>query len=153
MIIRKTVKKIVTVSLSVCSAFLTVSAQKDMPDTTGMFRNEVINGHKVYLTSIPAPQYPDDIADFLAGNLRYPKNLQDWKGAAYATFVVDSLGNVLNVTVLKKSPSDPDIPKAVTAEFIDLITNGMARWRPGRVDGHPVYVRVFLQGVLFEPGM
>jgi|GEM_PF-5855529 len=137
-----------TIALSVNSF-----AQADMPDTTGMFRNEMIGHHHVYTMAVPKPQYPDDVADFLAGNLRYPKNLKDWKGAVYATFIVDSLGNILNPVLLKKSPADTDIPKAITDEYLDIINNGMARWKPGYVNGKPAYVRVFLQGVFFEPGM
>lgn len=131
---------------------LAAHAQKDMPDTAGLFPDDIYNGQKVYTKANTMPQYSGDLYDFLANNLVYPNAAGKWAGTAYATFIVDTLGNIQNPLIVKKSAAYQDIPQPIIDEYLGLIKK-MDKWSPGIKNGRHVPVRIYLQGVLFEPGM
>ena len=128
------------------------SAQKDLPDTVGLFPNDMYRGQKVYTKTNPMPQYLGDLYNFLANNLVYPQAAGRWAGSAYATFIVDTSGQVQNPVVVKKSRVYQDVPQAIVDEYVSLIKR-MNKWSPGYYNGKRVPVRIYLEGVLFEPGM
>lgn len=74
--------------------------------------------------------------DWVMNRFVLPKSVRGkgYSGTASATFVVDTLGKVTNVKIIKSL--HPDIDR----ELVSLL-NASPKWTPGTVDGKPVNVR------------
>ena len=94
---------------------------------------------KVYDVVEEMPQFPggiDKMMEYLAVNLRYPKEAEEkgLQGRVIANFVIEPDGSITNAKVVK--PLDP----ALDAEALRLV-NGMPKWTPGKQDGVPMRVK------------
>ena len=84
------------------------------------------------------PVFPggdQEMRKFLALNVRYPVDAMQngKKGKVYVNFVIDELGKVNNITVLK------GVYPSLDAEAMRVVEI-MPDWKPGLLDGKPVKV-------------
>jgi protein TonB len=92
----------------------------------------------VYLNVDQMPIFPGGLKAmrvFLAMNVKYPREAIQSKihGKVYVNFVVDELGDVTNIKVIKGAS------KVLDEEAIRVI-NLMPKWEPGRMEGKAVKV-------------
>lgn len=84
-------------------------------------------------------EFPDDLYKWLAKNINYPKVDQKNKisGRVVVQFIVDTLGNVRDVTIVKS------VSPTIDVETIRVI-NSMPQWKPATQNNKPVNLRYTL---------
>ena len=87
----------------------------------------------MYVEIMPVPPY--DINGYLSENIKYPVAAIDSniEGRVIMKFVVDTLGNIIDVVAAKPLHSLLD------AETIRVVKS-MPKWKPGTQNGRPVMV-------------
>ena len=87
----------------------------------------------MYVEIMPVPPY--DINEYLSENVKYPVSAIDSniEGRVIIKFVVDTLGNIIDVVAAK--PLHP----LLDAEAIRVVKS-MPKWKPGTQNGRPVMV-------------
>lgn len=85
-----------------------------------------------------APEFPGGAAEmrmFIATQVKTPQIVRDsgYDGRCYLTFMVDTLGEIRNIKVLKGVPRCPDCDKEVIR-----VIKAMPRWKPGKQNGKAV---------------
>ena len=123
-------KKFIIMALMAVFGLTTVSAQK----TVVAQKNQ-----KVFDIVEQMPEYPGGQAalfEYLSKNIKYPADAEKKKveGKVFVTFVVDSDGNITDVSLLKK------VFPSLDAEAIRVIS-AMPNWIPGRQKGQAVRVK------------
>lgn len=88
----------------------------------------------------------DAMYKYLADSTRYPEELAKAGigGRVYLEYVIDKEGRVGNVQIRR------GVDPALDAEAIRVV-GSMPPWKPGRMDGRPVAVRLTLP-MVFNPG-
>jgi hypothetical protein len=145
MVIRGVIFSAVFILLS-----LTGYSQRDIPDTANLFPNDMLDGQKVFARAKPMPEFSGDMYQLLSDSLSYPPSAGKWKGTVYATIVVDTNGNVRSPGIVKIAAPDKQLPKVIENEVLSLLLR-MGKWRPGKVNGKTVPIRIYLPGITFEP--
>lgn len=101
----------------------------------GLFFSVSINAQEIfsYVEQMPEPSL--NINEFLSNNLKYPSHAkeQNIEGKVIVKFVVDSAGNIVNVTVPRSVHSSLD------SESIRVVSM-MPKWKPGKQNGKAVNV-------------
>jgi len=97
---------------------------------------------KVFTFVEVMPKFPggqDELDSYLSKNLHYPESAVRDKveGKVYVKFVVDSLGNITDVTIAKVVRNDLD-------EVAMKVVKEMPRWTPAFQGGKPVRVQFIL---------
>lgn len=97
---------------------------------------------KVFTIVEKMPRFPggdEEMFKFLDKNIVYPSNAKDLnvQGKVYVSFVIDTFGNISNVSV------ERGIGFGCDDEAIRVISM-MPRWEPGLQSGHPVKVKFVL---------
>lgn len=88
------------------------------------------------------PAYPGGetaLAQYLT-KIRYPKEQDDLQSKINLSFVVDTMGNLLDKCIVNK---DTSVYSLLDKEGMSLL-NKMVRWIPGEQDGKKVAVRYYL---------
>ncbi len=85
------------------------------------------------------PQFPGDLAAFIAKNLRYPNSLvkEGFEGRVVISFIVRADGSVDSTQIFRS------VHPLMNAEAERLISI-MPRWKPGKIGGKAVDVRFTL---------
>lgn len=91
---------------------------------------------RVFTSVEELPEFPGGTSAlhaYMAAHLRYPREAveQYIQGKVYLQFVVDTMGNVGEITIMR------DIGGGCGAEA-KRVVRGMPRWKPGRTNGQPV---------------
>ncbi len=91
------------------------------------------------------PYYPggtDSLFQYVANNVRYPDSINhlNISGKVYVSFIVDTLGNVKNVTLLK------GMNKAINDEVMRVISN--TKWIPAIINGVKTAITIALPVVV-----
>ncbi len=113
-------------------------------DSTCIPNPDILDNQQVYLIAEKNAEFPGGQTAFmtyLAENLRYPKEQEEWQGSIYVTFIVDTLGNIRNECIYKRYFKGEISPIEKVA--LDLIKE-MPTWIPAEKDGMKVYMRVTL---------
>jgi protein TonB len=81
----------------------------------------------------------DALANFLKSNMKYPAGARkmEIEGTVHVSFLVSKTGTISEVKVLR------GIMKECDAEAVRVVQM-MPPWKPGRQNGHPVYVRLVM---------
>ena len=129
--------RVVVLVLAAMMANASVSAQGD--GKTG----------KVFETVERMPEFPGGpsaLFDFISTNVKYPEDAvrQRIEGRVISRFVIDTLGRVRNVEVVKS------VCPSVDAEAVRVIKM-LPEWKPGRHKGRKVNVRYTIP-VMFRLG-
>lgn len=87
----------------------------------------------MYVERMPEPTF--NVYEYLGKNIKYPQAAVDSniEGRAIVKFVVDTLGNIIDVVAAK--PLHP----LLDAEAIRVVKS-MTKWKPGTQNGRPVMV-------------
>lgn len=85
-----------------------------------------------------APEFPGGAAEmrmFMAAHLKTPQIVRDsaYNGRCYIRFMVDTLGIIRDIKVLKGVPRCPDCDKEVIR-----VIKAMPHWKPGKQNGKAV---------------
>ena len=86
------------------------------------------------------PKYPGgykQLTKDLKQNLRYPSSSADAQGTVYVSFIVGKEGDIIDTYILKGI--EPEYDRAAMEAVSKL-----KKWKPGKQDGKPVYVRYVL---------
>jgi uncharacterized protein len=97
---------------------------------------------EIFVKVETAPEYPGGFAEmvnFIKKNLKYPKVAVKKKiqGTVYVQFTVDKDGSISDVTTLKGISAECD-------GEAERVVSLMPKWKPGKVDGKGVMVRMVL---------
>lgn len=111
----------------ICLSLVRLNAQVITTDSNGVEHIEVY------------PEYPggeDALHNFLDNNMKYPSEARkkNITGKVILSFIVDKLGNVTNVAVLKGIGGGCD-------EEAVRVVKLMPKWKPATQDGLPVNVK------------
>lgn len=107
---------------------------------TGASKQEYYKGQKVFTRVDKTPEYAGEMG-YLHRHLYYPDSCieaGDDDGKLLFSFIVDTLGNVADVTLLRCGCG-----AAHRDSMLRMIRN-MPRWKPGRYKGKAVPVRFSL---------
>gem|GEM_PF-528182 len=90
------------------------------------------------------PEFPggeSKLLDYIKAHIIYPESEKSRgiSGRVVATFVVDTLGNLQNIQIVKSVPDGPNFD----AEVIRLLEN-MPRWRPAENNGKKTSMKIAL---------
>jgi hypothetical protein len=114
---------------------------------------DTLDGQKVHPLANKMPNYPggdSKMLQFITDNIKSPEMKKNGrvKGTVSVTFVIDSLGRVRNVCLLRQQPSDK--PDPIDQEVLRLF-GMMPRWEPGILNGKKTYVRIKMpMSILFK---
>jgi protein TonB len=128
-------KTILTV-FGLCSLGFSLAQEKDSTI-------EETQEHEIWVDPIQIdPQFPGGQAklfEFIGQNIKYPQAAVDSsiQGKVYVGFMIDTLGNVKDVSVLK------GIEPELDAEALRVIQS-MPKWTPGQLSGKKVNIRYTL---------
>ena len=113
-------------------------------DSTCIPKPDLLDNQQVYVTADKNAEFPGGqsaLMRYVQNNLRYPKEQENYQGAIYATFIVDTLGNIRNECIYKHYFSSGESPlERVTLNLI----KDMPAWTPAKKDGKKVYMRITL---------
>lgn len=78
---------------------------------------------------------------FIESNINYPEQekLANIQGVVYVSFIVNEVGKVINVKVIRGMNNHPNFDKETLA-----MMNKMPNWKPGKQNGKPVSVQYTL---------
>ena len=116
--------------------FISVPCLAQMPTS------KIFHLHKIYTFVEKMPQFPggkDSLAAFIKQNFHYPvaAKKNDVVGTVTITFVVDSIGEIGDLVIVKGLPYGcNDEAKRIVGE--------MPNWIPGKQNGNAVNVQVNL---------
>ncbi|MCP9768573.1 hypothetical protein EGI22_11665 [Lacihabitans sp. LS3-19] len=113
-------------------------------DSTCIPNPDILDNQQVYLIAEQNAEFfggQTAFMAYLAKNLRYPKEQEEWQGSIYITFIVDTLGNIRNECIFKRYFKGEISPIEKVA--LNLIKE-MPKWTPAEKDGKKVYMRVTL---------
>lgn len=101
-----------------------------------------IEGTDIYTLADKMPEFPggqEALMKFLGENIKYPEACREEgiEGRVYIGFVIDELGNVTNLEVLRS----PD--ERLSANAMEVVAK-MPQWTPGLMNSEPVKVRLNL---------
>ena len=99
-----------------------------------------LTNRTIYLFEDSIPKFPggiDSLTKFIEKNLKYPNDGGDFTGTVLISFIVESNGNLTNVTAYQGiyEPADKE-----ALRVIEL----MPKWIAGKCKGKPVPVKIIL---------
>jgi len=101
--------------------------------------NSADKAEEIFISAEIMPEFPGGeraLISYLANNIKYPLIAQEngIKGKVYVSFVIDELGNINDVNVLR------GVDSALDNEALRVV-KGMPKWKPGKQAGKAVKVR------------
>ena len=94
-----------------------------------------IQSDSAFVATIPAKFMDDDTGDkfskFVVSVLKYPETSKRLDGRVYAQFVIDTVGNVTEIKIIKSLRADYD------QALIDAIKQS-PKWTPATLENRPV---------------
>lgn len=101
--------------------------------------NDADKTDEIFIAVEIMPEFPGGkqaLISYLANNVKYPLIAQEngIKGKVYVSFVIDELGNINDVDLLR------GVDSALDKEALRVV-RGMPKWKPGKQAGKAVKVR------------
>lgn len=123
---------LMTCSLASAAVSLHIEADSVSP---GSKSGEVYGGWGEKLPEFPGGQ--DALMQYLKENVKYPKECQkdSVQGRVYVSFVVDTLGNIVDPEVIRS------LHPLLDAEALRVVKT-FPRWKPGSIAGNPRRVKM-----------
>lgn len=91
----------------------------------------------LYVDEIPKFDYKGiELSEYLYENIEYLKKF-DIEGRVIASFVIDEKGKVCDVEVIKSITE-------ICSDAVVKVLSSMPKWKPGKVNGKPVRVRLYI---------
>ena len=102
---------------------------------TGVICANPHDSNYVHSTVEDTPKFNGDVNDYILKHIKYPKGMQDngIEGTVYVNFIIEKLGKISNVRVLKGVAGGAELDSAA----VKVIKN-MPKWIPGKLNGRNV---------------
>lgn len=119
-----------------CAATLLAQNNNESPQVVEAIAPE----NEIYTIVEQMPEFPGGqsaLMNYLSSNIKYPEECRKMgvEGKVFIKFIVDKLGNITNVQILRGVPDGQLLEK----EAIRVVQS-MPKWSPGKQLGKPVDV-------------
>ncbi|NLT51492.1 MAG: hypothetical protein GXX85_11295 [Ignavibacteria bacterium] len=78
-----------------------------------------------------------DFSNYLYNNINLPKNFSG-SDKVLVSFVIDEEGNVCNIDILKSNT-------IICRDAVQVVMSSMPKWKPGKLEGQLVKVRLYIE--------
>ncbi len=119
-----------------CAATLLAHNNNESPQVV----EAIAPANEIYTIVEQMPEFPGGqsaLMNYLSSNIKYPEECRKMgvEGKVFIKFIVDKLGNITNVQILRGVPDGQLLEK----EAIRVVQS-MPKWSPGKQLGKPVDV-------------